>query len=89
VLEATAPVAQGSFLALDGSEHPPGYGYQIWLMPGPRRTFYLDGYAGQRIFIDPASKLVLVHTAVRRSGDPRGATLVALWESLLAQVGQN
>jgi CubicO group peptidase (beta-lactamase class C family) len=65
--------------------HPWGYGYQVWLMPGPRRTFVMEGIEGQRIFIDPATHLVLVHTAVRLKPvrDVGESELIALWRSLL------
>jgi CubicO group peptidase (beta-lactamase class C family) len=43
-----------------------GYGYQTWIFPGERRVFALFGVRGQAIYVDPASKLVLVHTAVRK-----------------------
>jgi CubicO group peptidase (beta-lactamase class C family) len=87
LLDATAPVAEGSYLAVDPGARPWGYGYQVWLMPGPRRTFVLEGVEGQRIFVDPAAHLVLVHTAVRLkpTHDPGELELIALWRSLLAQ----
>src|SRR5262249_26470518 len=37
-----------------------GYGYQTWIIPGERRTFMLWGANGQRIYVDPQSKLVMV-----------------------------
>jgi CubicO group peptidase (beta-lactamase class C family) len=90
LLDATQPVKQGSFLAVDKLTNPWGYGYQIWLMPGPRRTFFLDGKAGQRILVDPTTHLVLVHTAVRaKPGDTGSAELVELWSSLLKQFQNN
>ncbi len=89
LLDATAPVASGSFLAVDKQQHPWGYGYQVWLMPGPRRMFVLEGIEGQRIFVDPASHLVLMHTAVRLMprGNPGDVELIALWRGLLGQYG--
>ncbi len=88
LLDATEPVVAGSFLALNGDAHPWGYGYQVWLMPGPRRSFVLEGIEGQRIFVDPQAQLVLVHTAVRLSpthnaGD---SELVAMWRRLRARI---
>jgi CubicO group peptidase (beta-lactamase class C family) len=48
-----------------------GYGYQIWILAGERRMFALRGVRGQAIFVDPASRLVMVHTAVRKQArDP-------------------
>lgn len=45
-----------------------GYGYQTWLIDNEGR-FALLGVRGQAVFVDPATKLVIVHTAVH--GDPR------------------
>jgi CubicO group peptidase (beta-lactamase class C family) len=61
-----------------------GYGYQVWIFPGERWMFALQGVRGQVIFVDPASRLVMVHTAVRKQWrDPGGAEAVALWQSLV------
>ena len=46
-----------------------GYGYQTWIFPGERRMFALIGVHGQAIYVDPASRLVMVHTAVRKRAD--------------------
>ncbi len=65
-----------------------GYGYQTWLLPDADRQFALLGVRGQTIFVHPRSKLVLVHTAVRRqSRDPGGAETVALWRALVQTLG--
>jgi CubicO group peptidase (beta-lactamase class C family) len=66
-----------------------GYGYQVWLFPGPRRQFALLGIHGQSIFVDPELKLVLVHTAVRlkASQDPAAFELRALWQGLVESFG--
>ncbi|CDZ47323.1 Hypothetical protein NGAL_HAMBI2427_21200 [Neorhizobium galegae bv. orientalis] len=87
VLDATQPVMAGSPLAIEQGPHPWGYGYLVWLMPAPRRTFVMEGVEGQRIFIDPATHLVLVHTAVRLkpTHDTGDSELVALWRDLLRQ----
>ena len=79
----------GSFLAPSADGRRWGYGYQTWLMPGMRHDFALMGIHGQRIFVDPASKLVLVHTAVRVPAprQPGDAELVALWRALVRQEG--
>jgi CubicO group peptidase (beta-lactamase class C family) len=65
LLDATQPVEQDSFLALDGATHPWGYGYLTWIFPGPHRMFWLDGLRGQRIIVDPTTHFVLVQTAVQ------------------------
>ena len=42
------------------------------------------GVRGQAIFVDPASRLVMVHTAARKQfRDPGGAEATALWQSLV------
>jgi CubicO group peptidase (beta-lactamase class C family) len=67
-----------------------GYGYQTWTFPSEERRFALLGVRGQRIFVDPASRLVMVHTAVRKreSGDPGNRETVVLWENVLRALGR-
>lgn len=63
-----------------------GYGFQTWVFPQNDGTFALLGVRGQTIFVDPAQKLVMVHTAVRP--DPRdrgGAETIALWFAVRQQ----
>lgn len=62
-----------------------GYGYQVWIFPGPRRMFTLLGAHGQRIFVDPRTKLVMVQTAtMKKSVDPvKDAETIGLWLSLV------
>ena len=54
-----------------------------------RHYFMARGIHGQAIFVDPASKLVLVHTAVRLkpSNDPAAQELTTLWYALVEQYG--
>jgi CubicO group peptidase (beta-lactamase class C family) len=62
-----------------------GYGYQTWLLPKGR--FALFGVRGQGIYIDPETKLVVVHTAVHampRDTEARRAQ-VELWGKVLAK----
>ena len=67
-----------------------GYGYQVWIFPGDRRMFALLGVRGQSIFVDPASRLVMVHTAVRKESAAGGsrAESIALWQALVRDLGQ-
>ena len=58
-----------------------GYGYQTWLIGGKGRQFALRGLRGQAIFVDPASKLVLVHTSAGPVG-VMSPDLLALWFSV-------
>jgi CubicO group peptidase (beta-lactamase class C family) len=65
-----------------------GYGYQTWILPGDRRQFVFLGVRGQTIFVDPTSRLALVHTAVRKlPADPAGAETVWLFRSLVQTLG--
>lgn len=64
-----------------------GYGYQVWLFPGPRRQFAFLGIHGQSIYVDPPSHLVMVQTAVRVPATGERAETVALWNALVAQDG--
>ncbi len=65
-----------------------GYGYQVWILAGQRRMFALRGVRGQAIYVDPASRLVMVHTAVRRQArDPGVREANALWRGLVQQLG--
>ena len=66
-----------------------GYGYQTWIFPGDRRMFAFLGVRGQAIYVDPASRLVLVTTAVRKlPRDPGGAETVALWRAVVRDLGR-
>lgn len=89
VIEATS-ASQDSWRAPRKATPFWGYGYQTWLLPARGRMFALRGIHGQAIFVDPASKLVLVHTAVRlkASNDPAAQELTRLWYALVAQHGR-
>ncbi len=66
-----------------------GYGYQVWIFPGARRMFALLGANGQRIFVDPQSKLIMAQTAVTEKAiDPKvDAEMIALWMALIRHYG--
>jgi len=65
-------------------------GYQVWILPGGRRMFVLLGVNGQDLFVDPESKLVMVHTAVCKLAglNPKSPEAVALWYAVVAQFGR-
>ena len=88
VIDATT-VPPDSYLAPGKLSPILGYGYQIWISAGERRRFSLLGIRGQSMLIDPVSKMVLVHTAVRlnAAGGPSGVELAAVWYAVLAQYG--
>jgi CubicO group peptidase (beta-lactamase class C family) len=90
VLDATAVRPQDKHLAPRTATRFFGYGYQTWLFPGGRRMFAFQGIHGQKIYVDPASKLVMVQTAARRkpSADPSDVETVGLWMALVEKVGQ-
>ncbi len=64
-----------------------GYGYQTWIFPGERRMFALLGVHGQAIFVDPSSRLVMVHTAVRKQPEASIAETIALWHGVVKALG--
>ena len=64
-----------------------GYGYQTWILPGERRMFALLGVHGQAIYVDPASRLVMVHTAVRNQPDDPNLETIALWQGVVDALG--
>lgn len=90
VLDATSVRASDGHLAPGVASPYFGYGYQTWLFPGEPRRFALLGIRGQTIMVDPASKLVMVHTAVRKQpSEPSSyAEPIALWLAVLAQFGK-
>ena len=64
-----------------------GYGYQVWLFPGPRRQFAFLGIHVQSIYVDPDSGLVMVQTAVRVAATGERAEAGALWQVLVERYG--
>lgn len=90
VLDATTVKPADGYLAPGIANPYFGYGYQVWIFPGEQRRFALFGIRGQTILVDPASKLVMVHTAVRRKpSDPASyAEPLALWFGVLGQLGR-
>lgn len=64
-----------------------GYGYQTWIFP-EARGFALLGIRGQVVYVDPASQLVMVQTAVRPIEDARARETVGLWYALREAYGR-
>ena len=63
-----------------------GYGYQTWLIDEKGR-FALLGVRGQAVFVDPQSRLVVVHTAVHAGPrDPSRGEQFELFYGLLASL---
>jgi hypothetical protein len=64
MIDAATTRPSDAYLAPGKAMQTLGYGYFFWLLPGARRQFALVGANGQRICVDPASKLILAQTAV-------------------------
>jgi CubicO group peptidase (beta-lactamase class C family) len=65
-----------------------GYGYQTWLIDPKERRFALLGVRGQGVFIDPATKIVVVHTAVQldSSGGPQRSDQFGLFFGIVNHI---
>lgn len=60
-----------------------GYGYQTWLIRKGTPMFAAMGLRGQAVYVDPVSKLVIVHTAVAGvDGSERRAQFEYLFKTL-------
>jgi CubicO group peptidase (beta-lactamase class C family) len=68
-----------------------GYGYQFWLYPGTKRRFAMLGVYGQSIFVDPATKLVIVQTAANATAEAGDNSLArerdAFWRGVMKFYG--
>jgi len=82
MLDATTTRPSDAYLAPGKAMPTFGYGYLVWLLPGTRRQFALSGDLGQRVCVDPASKLVMVQTAVETRGE-----VWRLWSDVVEQFG--
>ncbi len=89
--------------ATDAARQPPafapgkatpffGYGYQFWLFPFKERSFAMQGIHGQTVFVQPATGIVMVQTAVyavasgAQDPDPY-VERAALWTGVLDSLG--
>lgn len=90
LIDATTVRPSDAYLAPGSATRYFGYGYQVWLLPDAERRFVLRGLRGQMIFVDPVTKLVMVHTAISPDVfDPAAAETVALWTAVVNQLGRN
>jgi len=83
IVDSTTVRPSDAYLAPGKAMPTFGYGYLLWLLPGSKRQFAFVGQNGQRICIDPASKLVMVHTAL----DDMSGEVWRLWSALVEQFG--
>ena len=63
-----------------------GYGYQTWIVDEKRRQLVLRGLRGQAIYVDPESKLVMVHTRAGDTTDSDTGETLALWNGVVASL---
>jgi len=82
MVDATTVRASDGYLAPGKAGRDFGYGYLLWLLPWGQRQFAMFGDFGQRVCIDPASKLVMVHTALDRTPE-----IWKLWSAAVKQLG--
>lgn len=93
IIEATSADALPSSLKTGWSSSFGGYGYQVWLLPGPGRQFFLRGTHGQSIFVQADTGIVMVHTAVfsqpsaRMDPSPYDEML-NLWQGVVRSIGK-
>jgi CubicO group peptidase (beta-lactamase class C family) len=83
MIDATTTRPSDAYLAPGKAMPTFGYGYFLWLLPGDRRRFALVGANGQRICVDPTSKLIMVQKAVENTDE-----VWRLWSALVEQFGQ-
>jgi len=83
MIDATTTRPSDAYLAPGNAMPTFGYGYFLWLLPGARHQFALVGANGQRICVDPTSKLIMVQTAVENTDE-----VWHLWSALVEQFGQ-
>ena len=83
MIAATTTRSSDIYLAPGNAMPNFGYGYFLLLLPEARRQFALVGANGQRICVDPTSKLILVQTAVDNTEE-----VWRLWSALVEQFGQ-
>ncbi len=94
LLAATDPARQPAAFAPLRATPYFGYGYQFWLHPLRERSFAMQGVYGQAVFVQPASGIVMVQTAVYASAsgaqDPEPyAERAAFWLGVLQSLGGN
>jgi CubicO group peptidase (beta-lactamase class C family) len=82
MMDATTVRPSDGYLAPGKADRDFGYGYLLWLLPWGQRQFAMFGDFGQRVCIDPASKLVLVQTGLERITE-----IWKLWLAALRRFG--
>jgi CubicO group peptidase (beta-lactamase class C family) len=84
MVDATTVRGSDAYLGPGKADPTFGYGYLLWLLPWAKRQFALFGTYGQRICVDPTSRMVLVQTAV-----DDGPELWSLWPAIVHKFGNS
>jgi CubicO group peptidase (beta-lactamase class C family) len=84
-----ATTAEAPHLAVGTASKFNGYGYQTWLIHPKERMFAALGVRGQAIFVDPSTKVVIVHTAVYDYGPQTRSHQFGLFFGTLRSLAQH
>ena len=82
MVDATTVRPSDGYLAPGKADRDFGYGYLLWLLSWGQRQFAMFGDFGQRVCVDPVSKVVMVHTGLERTTE-----IWKLWLSALKRFG--
>jgi CubicO group peptidase (beta-lactamase class C family) len=82
MIDATTVRSSDGYLAPGHAMADFGPGYLLYLLPGKRRQFAFVGALGQRVCVDPTSKLVMVQTALETEPE-----VWRLWNAVVDQFG--
>lgn len=94
LLDATDPARQPDAFKPYRATPSAGYGFQFWLLPHKERSFGMQGVHGQTVFVQPATGIVMVQTAVYAGAsgvlDPEAyAERASFWGGVLQSLGGN
>jgi CubicO group peptidase (beta-lactamase class C family) len=82
VIDATTVRPSDGYLAPGKTDRDFGYGYLLWLLPWGQRQFAMFGDFGQRVCVDPVSKMVMVQTGLEQTPE-----IWKLWLAALKRYG--
>jgi CubicO group peptidase (beta-lactamase class C family) len=82
MVDATTVRPSDGYLAPGKADRDFGYGYLLWLLPWGQRQFAMFGDFGQRVCVDPASKIVMVQTGLEQTPE-----IWKLWLAALKRFG--
>ena len=82
MIEATTVRPSDGYLTPGRAERDFGYGYLLWLLPWGQRQFAMFGDFGQRVCVEPASKVVMVQTGLEQTPE-----IWKLWLAALKRYG--